>query len=413
MARKEDLKPIVLTGELAGKEVDANGEGLTHELCRKWKLYCPECYQFVHLRQSNTIKSYFAHYDVEDKSCEYREASSSSSTEDYTETSDSKGQNLEKIQGEFENIFSEFYGRLQKSYYLNLEDIATLDLENITNECQKYLKCIEDLIFIKLIREQENFEGTRQNNPKINLAVMKVLSIDMNKHLLKKLIKYIICMNYSTITGNYKYTKDTLALINELLINSSNKFTESSVHNIIEIITNINWITKEFILVNERVGYYIPFYSQKTGNINLNESSNSNITNSRYNFPQSDELLKMNSLASKKQQNIFHFNLTAESIKLSKGAKLVEKYPYSLVTVMGYVFEVKKDGKVIAEVQLSFETGLSIQLPAKASAATKKIFPLVEEFFYLKARNYIALYLIRCSTKQIMTGLFFVWVYKH
>jgi len=139
--------------------------------------------------------------------------------------------------------------------------------------------------------------------------------------------------------------------------------------------------------VNERVGYYIPFYSQKTGNINLNESSNSNITNSKYNFPQSDELLKMNSLASKKQQNIFHFNLTAESIKLSKGAKLVEKYPYSLVTIMGDVFEVQKDGKVIATVQLSCETGLSIELPAKASVATKKIFRLVEEFFLLEGNS--------------------------
>ena len=62
----------------------------------------------------------------------------------------------------------------------------------------------------------------------------------------------------------------------------------------------------------------------------------------------------------------------------------MEKYPYSLVTVMGYVFEVQKDGTVIAVVQLDCETGLSIKLPAKASVATKKTFRLIEEFFLLE-----------------------------
>lgn len=392
MARKEDLKPIALTGKWVGQEVDANEEGLTHEICRKWNLCCPECYQFVHLRQSDKIKSYFAHYDVEDKSCEYREASSSSSAEDHTATSDSKGQDLEKIQEQFENIFSEFYEKIQISYYLNLENIAISDLEDITNKCQKYIKCIEDLIFIKLINKQGKLEETRQNNPKIYLAVLKVLSIDMNKHLLRKLIKCLICIDYSSITESIKFTKDATASINEILINDSNRFIESSVHNIIEIISNIDWKTRENILVNERFGYYIPFYSKITEKYKFDESSNSNIKKSKFNFPESEELLEINSLASLKKQNIFPFNLTTESIKLSKEARLVGKYPYSLVTDMGYVFKVQKDGTVIAVVQLGCETGLSIQLPAKASVATQKKFRLVEEFFLLEGdRLYKAL----------------------
>ncbi|MBD2015451.1 hypothetical protein H6F96_15935 [Microcoleus sp. FACHB-53] len=390
MARKEDLKPIALTGKRVGQEVDANEEGLTHELCRELNLCCPECYQFVHLRQSDKITSYFAHYDVEDKSCKYREDSSSSSTEDHTATSDSKGQDLGKIQEQFENIFYWFYEEIHSFYSLNLENIAILGLEDITNKCQQHLKCIKDLIFIKLINKQGKLEETRNNNHKIYLTVLKVLSIDMNKHLLRKLIKSIIGITHSNITETIKCTQDATASINEILINDLNRFIESSVHNIIEVITNIDWTTQKNIIANDRIGYYIPFYSKETEKYKCDE--NSNIKNSKFNFPESKELLEINALASLKKQNIFPFNLTAESIKLSKEARLVEKYPYSLVTDMGYVFEVQKDGTVISVVQLDFETGLSIQLPAKASVATKKIFRLVEDFFLLEGdRLYNAL----------------------
>ncbi|HAJ58280.1 MAG TPA: hypothetical protein DCP31_02570 [Cyanobacteria bacterium UBA8543] len=94
-----------LTGKYAGQPIAANKQELTHELCREWKLYCPECYQFVHLRSSYKIKSYFAHYDVEDKSCKYRQTSSNESAK-YSREASAKGQDLESIQQEFESIFS-------------------------------------------------------------------------------------------------------------------------------------------------------------------------------------------------------------------------------------------------------------------------------------------------------------------
>jgi len=41
-SREEELKPIGLTGKRAGQKIDANEQWLTHDLCKKWKLYCPE-----------------------------------------------------------------------------------------------------------------------------------------------------------------------------------------------------------------------------------------------------------------------------------------------------------------------------------------------------------------------------------
>lgn len=95
-------KAKALTGKYAGQPIAANKQGLTHELCREWKLYCPECYQFVHLRKSDKISSYFAHYDVEDKECTDRTKYSSSNTISSIENC-AKGQDLEVIQLEFEN----------------------------------------------------------------------------------------------------------------------------------------------------------------------------------------------------------------------------------------------------------------------------------------------------------------------
>jgi competence CoiA-like predicted nuclease len=94
MLRKMD-KAKALTGECAGEEIKANE--IDHKDCKAWKLYCPKCYQFVHLRKSNKINSSFAHYDVEDKSCKYRVESSSNNAATNINTNENQGQDLEGI----------------------------------------------------------------------------------------------------------------------------------------------------------------------------------------------------------------------------------------------------------------------------------------------------------------------------
>jgi hypothetical protein len=68
-------KAKALIGEKAGEFIYAKDPSLTHDLCKCWKLYCPECKQFLYFSQSKDPKkrrSYFGHYDYPDKRCPER-----------------------------------------------------------------------------------------------------------------------------------------------------------------------------------------------------------------------------------------------------------------------------------------------------------------------------------------------------
>lgn len=64
-----------LVGEKAGEIIYAKDPSLTHDLCKIWKIYCPECTQFLYFSKSKNPdkrRSYFGHYDYEDKRCPER-----------------------------------------------------------------------------------------------------------------------------------------------------------------------------------------------------------------------------------------------------------------------------------------------------------------------------------------------------
>jgi hypothetical protein len=68
-------KAKALIGERAGEVVYAKDPDLTHDLCRLWKIYCHECKQFLYFSKSKDTdkrRSYFGHYDYEDKCCPER-----------------------------------------------------------------------------------------------------------------------------------------------------------------------------------------------------------------------------------------------------------------------------------------------------------------------------------------------------
>lgn len=68
-------KAKALIGEKAGEVVYAKDPDLTHDLCRLWKIYCHECKQFLYFSKSKDTdkrRSYFGHYNYEDKRCPER-----------------------------------------------------------------------------------------------------------------------------------------------------------------------------------------------------------------------------------------------------------------------------------------------------------------------------------------------------
>ncbi|MBD2112545.1 MULTISPECIES: hypothetical protein [Cyanophyceae] len=103
-----------LAGEKAGEWVKATQQELTYEACKAWKPYCPTCYQPVHLRKSKKIKSYFAHYDFENKNCPERTKYSQKGGATYS--LESHDQDLEEIETFIEQIF---YG-INPSYFQSL-----------------------------------------------------------------------------------------------------------------------------------------------------------------------------------------------------------------------------------------------------------------------------------------------------
>lgn len=274
--RAEDLKPIALTGKYAGKETKANE--IDHKDCKAWKLYCPKCYQFVHLRKSDKIKSYFAHYDVEDKNCKYRVESSSNNAAANINTNENQGQDLEGIQKDFEAIFSS----IDSSY------------EKITNTINNipYLKYISNEIKNKFIKfdanqnikeEWEELEDWIRNNSSNNhdhcIAVLNILSIDMNRYILEKLIQYAI--NYVVLESfELSSSLATASTIKAKIQPNKEDFSNKTIEKILQLIIDIDWREGKQFKTNSN--YKNRKYKPYVSNFNRGDGSSSLSINESY-----------------------------------------------------------------------------------------------------------------------------------
>ena len=91
-------------------------------------------------------------------------------------------------------------------------------------------------------------------------------------------------------------------------------------------------------------------------------------------LPQIDELKATDTLALQESKTVFPFNLSAKNIKVSPDMELAEKYPFSIETTTGFTYQIVKDGKKIAEIQLSDQKGLDITGDAKTEKLLKYFF---------------------------------------
>lgn len=98
------------------------------------------------------------------------------------------------------------------------------------------------------------------------------------------------------------------------------------------------------------------------------------MSNIKFLLPQIDELTATDVLALQEKKTIFPFNLSAKNIKVSADMALAEKYPFSIETDSGFTYQIVKDGKKIADIQLSNETGLEIKGDAKFEKLLKVFF---------------------------------------
>ena len=257
---ERDLKPIALTGQYAGEPIEADKPGLTHKHCRDWKLYCPECYQFVHLRKSDKIKSYFAHYDVEDKRCTYRVEPSTNYAEVDRNNTASKKQDLKGIQEDlkavFSNIDSCFEGKVKKindiQYLRNISrDIISIYFSDHSekNNFKEEWKELEDWI-----------RNNSSNHPDHCIAVLNILSIDMNRHILEKLIQYAI---YHVTFESFElvYSRAKESSIKAQIQSNKEDFFNKTIEKILQIIIDIDWKTKQF-KTNSKEKKYQPFISR-------------------------------------------------------------------------------------------------------------------------------------------------------
>lgn len=262
-------KAKAVTGEYAGEPIEADKTGLTPRICRKWKFYCPECYQFVHWRKSENKENCFAHYDVEDKNCKYRVTSSSNNAAVNINSNDSQEQDLEGIQKDFEAIFSSI-----DIYY----DKITRIINNIP-----YLKYIANEIknkFIKLdanknIKQEwkeleEWIQNNSSNNPEHCIAVLNILSIDMNRHILEKLIHYAI---YYVVLESFELIP-SLTRANEIkarieLNKNKEDFLNKSIEKILQITIDIDWRSGQKIRTNLEYQPYVSNFNRGDGSSSL------------------------------------------------------------------------------------------------------------------------------------------------
>jgi uncharacterized protein YbaR (Trm112 family) len=122
-------KAKALIGEKAGEFVYAKDYDLTHDSCRLWKLYCPECKQFLYFsksKQPENRRSYFGHYDYEDKRCPERVLLINQKSQPAS-LSESHEQDLETAESFVEQVFygidPEFFQRQNSE---GIEDSSNL-----------------------------------------------------------------------------------------------------------------------------------------------------------------------------------------------------------------------------------------------------------------------------------------------
>jgi hypothetical protein len=107
-----------LVGKKAGEIIYAKDSSLTHELCKLWKIYCPECKQFLYFSKSKNPdkrRSYFGHYDYEDKRCPERSFAVNQGNQSKS-LAESHEQDLETAEFFIEQVF---YG-IDREYFQNL-----------------------------------------------------------------------------------------------------------------------------------------------------------------------------------------------------------------------------------------------------------------------------------------------------
>ncbi|MFH7243394.1 MAG: hypothetical protein ACHWZW_11145 [Spirulina sp.] len=108
-----------LTGEKAGEIIYAKDPRLTHELCKLWKIYCPECTQFLYFSKSKNPdkrRSYFGHHDYEDKRCPERSFAVNQGNQSKS-LAESHEQDLETAESFIEQVFYE----IDPEYFQNLK----------------------------------------------------------------------------------------------------------------------------------------------------------------------------------------------------------------------------------------------------------------------------------------------------
>ena len=96
-----------LVGEKAGEIIYAKDPSLTHDLCKLWKIYCPECTQFLYFSKSKNPdkrRSCFGHYDYEDKRCSERSFAVNQGSQSKS-LAESHEQDLETAESFVEQVF--------------------------------------------------------------------------------------------------------------------------------------------------------------------------------------------------------------------------------------------------------------------------------------------------------------------
>lgn len=322
MLRKMDEAKAV-TGECAGEPIKADKTGLTHRICREWKFYCPECYQFVHWRKSENQENCFAHYDVEDKNCKYRVKSFSNNAAGNINSNDNQGQDLEGIQKDFEAIFSSI-------------DIYYNKITRIINNIP-YLKYISNEIknkFIKLdvnknIKEEwkelkDWIKSNSSNNPEHCIAVLNILSIDMNRHVLEKLIHSAI---YYVVLESFELSPSltTANAIKARIELNKEDFFNKSIEKILQIIIDIDWRAGKQIRTNFKKKEYQPYVS----NFNRGDGSSSLSINDRYSIISCKTSIYSVIDKTQKNSELFKLELNYEKGVDLKFRKLTSPYFFS------------------------------------------------------------------------------------
>ncbi|MBE7385838.1 MAG: hypothetical protein F6J95_031165 [Leptolyngbya sp. SIO1E4] len=178
-----------LAGEKAGEWVKATQPRLTYEVCKAWKLYCPTCYQPVHLRKSKKIKSYFAHYDFENKSCPERAPDSYKSGAAFS--LESRDQDLEEIETFIEQIF---YG-INPSYFQSLKPEELTENFDLLSRNSAWFSAHTESVVRKWVQHfcrEHGFLDWKNPHKEANYIVDCLHILSERKSIFKEIILYSI-----------------------------------------------------------------------------------------------------------------------------------------------------------------------------------------------------------------------------